>query len=62
MRRVRGKEEHLAFVDVDVAELVLIDDFQKHATFVLVEPFGRFVDVVVCSCVGSANDLRAGIW
>lgn len=60
VRRVGGQEEHLAFVDVDVAELVVVDDFQQHAAFVLVEPFGRFVDVVVCSRVGSADDLLKG--
>lgn len=57
VRRVGGQEEHFALADVDVAELALVDDFQEHGAFVLVEPFGRFVDVVVCSRVGSANDL-----
>lgn len=34
-----------------------VDDFEEHGAFVLVEPFGRFVDVIVGSCVGPSYDL-----
>lgn len=61
--RVGWEQEHAAFVDGDV--LVSrgrrgggrVDDFQEHGTPVLVEPFGRAVDVVVRPCVGAADDL-----
>jgi hypothetical protein len=58
---VRRQQEHVALVDEDVAVLFpgrvrRVDDFQEHAAFVLVEPFGGFVDVVVCAGVGAADD------
>lgn len=57
MRRVRGQEEHVALVDVDVAEgAVGVDDLEEHAALVLVEPFRGLVDVVVCAGVGTADD------
>lgn len=34
----------------------LLDGLEEHSAFVLVEEFGRRVDVVVCSCVGAAYD------
>lgn len=48
-------------MDVYVAELFgrgerLIDDLEQHGPFVLVEPFGGLVDVVVCALVGAADD------
>lgn len=48
-------------MNVDVAELAagglcFIDDFEEHGAFVLVEPFGGFVDVVVCALVGAADN------
>lgn len=55
---VGGKEEHAAFVDDYVFEFVVVDDLEGHGAFVLVEPFGGFVDVVVGSGVGSSYDLE----
>lgn len=60
VRRVGGQQEHFALVDGDVAEFVVVDDFEEHAAFVLVEPLRGLVDVVVCSCVGTADDLGGG--
>lgn len=57
VRRVGRQEEHVALVDVDVPEVPVVDDFEQHAAPVLVEPFGRLVDVVVCSRVRAADDL-----
>lgn len=34
----------------------MLDCFEEHSAFVLVEEFGRGVDVVVCSSVGAAYD------
>jgi hypothetical protein len=58
MRHIPGKEEELALVDVDVPKLVGrgLDGFQEHAAFVLEEEFRGAVDVVVCACVGPADD------
>ena len=41
-----------------------IDGLQQHAAFVLVEPFRRAVDVVVCARIGSADNLvvRVSPW
>lgn len=33
-----------------------IDRLEQHRAFVLVEEFGRLVDVVVGSCIGAAED------
>jgi hypothetical protein len=61
MRRVRRQQKHVAFVDMDVAELLgswegCVDDLEQHGAFVLVEPFRGLVDVVVCALVGAADD------
>jgi len=62
MRCISRQEKDFAFVDVDVAEgAVWGDGFEEHATAVLVEEFGGAVDVVVCSCVGPADD-HDGHW
>lgn len=58
VRCIGWEEEHLAFADDDVSEFSFVDDFEHHGTFVLVEPFRRFVDVVVGSCIGSSYDLE----
>jgi hypothetical protein len=56
------QEENLSFIDVDVAEDAFgRDGLEQHAAAVLVEEFGGAVDVVVCSCVGSADD-HDGHW
>lgn len=47
VRDVRGEQEHLPFADRDVSEIAFVDDFEEHRSFVLVEPFGGLVDVVV---------------
>jgi hypothetical protein len=58
MRDVPWQQEELAFVDVDVFELVCgrLDGFEQHAAFVLVEEFGGRVEVVVCAGIGAADD------
>lgn len=62
VRHVGRQQEHLALVDVDVAEglgggvVLPIDDLEQHAPLVLVEPLGRGVDVVVGARVGPADD------
>lgn len=48
-------------MDMNIAELLLgwlrlVDDFEQHGAFVLVEPFRSFVDVVIGSLVGPANN------
>ena len=47
MRGIRGQQEHLPFADRDVSEVAFVNDFEEHRSFVLVEPFGGLVDVVV---------------
>lgn len=37
---------------------VPVDYFEEHRAAVLVEPFRACVDVVLCTCVGTADDLR----
>lgn len=58
---VWGEQEHAAFGDENIPEFggggVVFDDLEKHGSFVLVEPLGGCVDVVVCSGVGAADDL-----
>jgi hypothetical protein len=61
VRRIRRQQEHVALVDVDVAELFgggkrLVDDLEEHGALVLVEPLGGLIDVVVCALVGAADD------
>lgn len=43
-------------MDVDVAEFIVVDDFEQHGAFVLVEPFSSLVDVVVSALVRAADD------
>lgn len=54
---VGREEEHAAFVDDYIFEGAVVDDFEHHGAFVLVEPFGGFVDVVVGAGVGSSYNL-----
>lgn len=56
VRRVGREQEHVALVDVNVAELVVVNDLEQHGAFVLVEPFSGLVDVVVGALVGPADD------
>ena len=63
MRRIRREEKHAAFVNRNVAvgrfqggRFGGLDDFKEHGAFVLVEPFGGGIDVVVCAGVGAADD------
>ena len=73
MWRIWRKEEELAFADGNVAEGGLgggcavawgervgggVDDAEEHGAAVLVEELGGGVDMVVCSGVGTANDLE----
>lgn len=43
-------------MDVDVTELVVVDNFEQHRAFVLVEPFGGLINVVIGAFVRAAND------
>jgi hypothetical protein len=61
MRRVGWKQKHIALVYVDVAKLLgsregIVNDFEQHRAFVLIEPFGGFVNVVVCALIWAADD------
>lgn len=56
MRGVSREEEHVAFVDDDIAEYAIVDNLEHHGAFVLVEPFGCLVDVIVGSGIGSADN------
>lgn len=58
VRCVARKQEHVALADDDVFEVAVVDDLEHHGATMLVEPLGRGVDVVVCSGVGTAYNLR----
>ncbi|KAI7360295.1 hypothetical protein KC320_g213 [Hortaea werneckii] len=47
VRRVCGKEEELAFIDIDVLEFAILHRLEQHAAFVLVEELRRLIDVVL---------------
>lgn len=51
------EKKHFALFDVNVAELAFVDGFEEHGAFVLIEPLGSLVYVVVCSGVGAAHYL-----
>ena len=60
MWSVWWQQKHITLMNVYVLELLVggkrgVDYFQQHGAFVLVEPFCSFVDVVVCSFVGTAH-------
>lgn len=57
MRGVGREKEHLPFADDDIPEVTVVDYFQHHGAFVLVEPFGRLVDVVICSGIWASDYL-----
>lgn len=62
MRRIPRQQKNLPFIDVDVSVFARrLDGLEQHAATVLVEEFGGAVDVVVCSCVGAADD-HDGQW
>lgn len=53
------QQEHVALADDDVAEAAVgVNNLEHHGTLVLVEPFGRLVDVVVGAGVGATDDLQ----
>lgn len=56
VRCVCGKEEELAFIDIDVFEFTILHRLEQHAAFVLVEELGRLVDMVVGSSVWTTHD------
>lgn len=49
-------------MDDYVFEFVVVNDLEEHGAFILVEPFGGFVDVVVGSGVGSSYDHDGNIF
>ena len=55
--RVGWEKEHAAFGDENIFEFAAVDDFEEHCASILVEPFGGGVDVVVCSGIGTADNL-----
>lgn len=57
VRCVWWQQEHLAFVDVDVFELAIVDGLEKHSPLVLVEPLRRLVDVKICPGVWTSDNL-----
>ena len=57
MRRVWWQQKHLAFVDVDVLEVAVVDGLKEHSPLVLVEPFRRLVDMIICSGIWTADNL-----
>jgi hypothetical protein len=63
VRNVWGQQEHLAFANREVPEFAFINDFEEHGAAVLVEPFCRFIDVIVCSGIWAADNLLpVSIW
>jgi hypothetical protein len=60
VRRVARQQEHVALPDDDVLEYAVVHYLEHHGPLVLVEPLGRLVDVVVCTGVGAADDLKKG--
>lgn len=57
MRSISRQQKDLSLINVDVSVFARrFDGFEQHAALVLVEEFGSGVDVVVCSCVGAADD------
>jgi hypothetical protein len=57
VRRVWREEKHVALADDDIPKLAIVNYLEHHGAFVLVEPFCRLVEVVVCPGVGAANYL-----
>ncbi|CAG9971095.1 unnamed protein product [Clonostachys byssicola] len=58
---VAREEEHVALPDDDIPELAVVDDLEHHGPLVLIEPLGGLVDVVICTGVGSADDLGSKV-
>ena len=58
MRRIRGQQEHLTFANVDIAKLPIIYSLEQHGTFVLIEPFGCLVYMIIGPLIRATNDLQ----
>ena len=58
MWRIWRQKEHFTFADYDVSEVAFINYLQHHCAFVLVEPLGRLVDVIVGACIWASYDLE----
>lgn len=58
MRCIGGQEEHLPLTNDDVLELALVDDLQGHGAFVLEEPLGGLVEVVIGAGIWTSHDLE----
>ncbi|KAI7165236.1 3-hydroxyanthranilate [Hortaea werneckii] len=54
--RVGGKEEELAFIDIDVFKFAILHRLEQHAAFILVEELRRLVDMVVGSSIWTTHD------
>jgi hypothetical protein len=54
MWSVGREKKHVAFTNDDIFEFSFVNNFQHHSAFVLEEPFGRFVDVIISAGVGSS--------
>lgn len=57
VRRIGWQQKHVTFADDNVAKSAIVDDLEHHGTFMLEEPLGRLVDVVVGAGVGAADNL-----
>ena len=58
MAHMRRQHEHLALIDADIPDLAVIDNFQDHVPFDLIEKFLHRIVVKIHPRVGSADDLR----
>jgi hypothetical protein len=57
-----GREvEHITLVDVNISEFTVIYSFEEHSAFVLIEPFRRFVDMVIGPFVRPTNNLHGDL-
>lgn len=57
MRCIARQQKDFSFINVDVSVFARrFDGLEQHTTTVLVEELGGAVDVVVCSCVGAADN------
>jgi hypothetical protein len=56
MRNAWRKQENVSSTDPDIAVFAVIDNFQCHVAFELVEKFLALVDVIVLSRIRSADD------
>jgi hypothetical protein len=54
---VPRRQEHVTLANDDVVKPAAVNDLEHHCALVLVEPLGRLVDMIICACVGPADNL-----